>query len=112
MKIIAPPNAVKNGTHTFGVHAYLFNDGVAEADSIPPLVQRYMERVGYEIQGEGDSDPFDPSKYTADEVVAYLDAESTPDAEAERVLAAEAEGKARKRVLDWAAAADEDGGDA
>ena len=112
MKIIAPPNAVKNGTHTFGAHAYLFNDGVAEADSIPPLVQRYMERVGYEIEGEN-SEPFDPNKHAVDEVVAYLDSESTSDAEAERVLAAEAEGKARKGVLDWAGSdEDENGGDA
>lgn len=43
---------------------------------------------------------FDPSKATIDEVRDYVD--NADDAERERVLAAEAEGKKRKGVLDLA----------
>jgi hypothetical protein len=48
-------------------------------------------------------EPFDPSKHDASEVLAYLDSLGTDDAdavaEAERVIAAEREGKARKTIL-------------
>lgn len=43
-----------------------------------------------------ESDPFDPSDHTVDEVTAYLD--SADDAERDRVLAAERAGKSRKGI--------------
>jgi hypothetical protein len=48
---------------------------------------------------------FDPSKATVDEVAEYL--EGADETERERVLAAEAEGKKRKGVLDLATTTEE-----
>jgi hypothetical protein len=44
-----------------------------------------------------DAGEFDPSAHTVDDVIAYLD--SADDAERDRVLAAERDGKARKTLL-------------
>jgi hypothetical protein len=49
---------------------------------------------------EDEANQFDPSKATVDEVNDYL--AGTDDAERERVLAAETEGKKRKGILDSA----------
>lgn len=46
------------------------------------------------------SDLFDPAEHTADEVNAHLDAHSDDADEVQRVLDAEAEGKARKSVIE------------
>lgn len=51
---------------------------------------------------ETDEEPaeeFDPSKATVDEVIAYLD--GADEAEVERVLAAEADGKNRKGIAEY-----------
>ena len=49
--------------------------------------------------------PFDPSEHNADKVIQHL--ESSDDPERARVIAAEADGKQRKTVLEWAAPAPE-----
>lgn len=48
---------------------------------------------------EEPAEEFDPSKATVDEVIAYLD--GADDAEVERVLAAEADGKNRKGIAEY-----------
>lgn len=49
---------------------------------------------------DGDLQPYDPSQHTVDEVAEYL--EGADEAERDRVIAAEAEGKNRKGILDLA----------
>ena len=51
-----------------------------------------------------DEGPFDPSKKNVDQVVEYLEREDIDDVERARVLEAEADGKARKGVREWAEA--------
>jgi hypothetical protein len=50
-------------------------------------------------QAEEPAEEFDPSKATVDEVIAYLD--GADEAEVERVLAAEADGKNRKGIAEY-----------
>lgn len=60
--------------------------------------------------GSSATDLFDPSKHNADEVKEYLDGEDVTDEERDRVLAAEAEGKNRKTVLELASTTTEEEG--
>lgn len=48
-----------------------------------------------------DSDAFDPSAHTVDDVTAYLDQPDIDWEEIARVVAAEREGKARKGITEW-----------
>ncbi|MCX4575614.1 hypothetical protein OHB41_20960 [Streptomyces sp. NBC_01571] len=78
----------------------------------------YFRRQGYALTPEGgpeaEDNPqppaaitpateYDPSKHNQDEVLAYLDSlankDSDSDAEYDRVIAAERDGKARKSIL-------------
>lgn len=59
-----------------------------------------------EEQGEKHPEEFNPSEATVDEVRDYL--ENADEEERQRVLAAEAEGKKRKGILDLAAAPEGD----
>jgi hypothetical protein len=56
-------------------------------------------------EADDEVETFDPSKATVDEVAEYL--EGADETERERVLAAEAEGKKRKGVLDLATTTEE-----
>lgn len=47
---------------------------------------------------------FDPAKHNQGQVIEYLEREDVDDEERARVVAAEAEGKARKGVREWAEA--------
>jgi hypothetical protein len=112
-KITAPERS-----YTGSISGVQFRDGVAQIDDIHPTsaaVLNYCRGAGYTVEevdettgetGEEstpkqDKEPeasFDPAKHDAKLVLAYLaDADA---AEAERVLDAEAAGKARKGILD------------
>ena len=102
--------------HTGQVGTIHFADGRAEVDSEAHEASlAYCRQAGYtveELGGDGKTDaergtaaaapepaePFDPSARDVGEVLAYLD--GAGEAEAVRVLDAEAAGKARKGVLD------------
>lgn len=69
-------------------------EGLFEAVVIPKAVPRLPQPT----QPEEPSDaPFDPGEHSATDVLGYL--ESADLAEAERVLQAESDGKARKGIL-------------
>lgn len=77
-----------------------FIDGLGETDD--PNVVAYFARQGYtpihEPQ-EGEAlVAFNPADHTVEEVAAYLNGLNQDDPERERVLAAEAAGKARKSI--------------
>lgn len=87
-----------------------FVDGVGEFDTdndAGRAARAYFERAEYRmdpVAGEPDEpktpvddEPFDPSAHGVDEVMAYLEAASLE--EAERVVQAESDGKARKGIL-------------
>lgn len=93
-----------------------FTDGVGETDSATAL--SYFRRKGYRLEepvpagtngGEGDTgtghdggdlalvDAYDPAEHTVDQVNAYL--AGVDGRERERVLQSEADGEARKGIL-------------
>ncbi len=97
-----------------------FDQGVGHTDDVTKerrAALEYFRRRGYTVtqvvedepqQGEPEVEPaepaapFDPSEYTADEVLAYLDRhedEDTRSAEFDRVIVAERGGKNRKTIL-------------
>ena len=67
------------------------------------VAQRIAEASGVPNSLVGSVDPFDPGKHSVGDVLQYL-GDSDDETEVERVLAAEAEGKARKGVLSFAQA--------
>lgn len=78
-----------------------FANGVGEADDENTLA--YFTRHGYGIGAQDESESetvpevFDPAQHNMDEVNEHL--EHADDAERERVLQAESEGKARQGIL-------------
>lgn len=58
----------------------------------------YPEKVDVPVTEDEVADAFDPGEHNVDEVLEYL-ADATPE-EQQRVLAAEAEGKNRKSLLE------------
>lgn len=70
----------------------------------------YFRSQGYGVEPvdegegapEGDAEPFDPSGHSVEDVLAYL--AEADDAERERVLAAERDGKNRKTITEKGAA--------
>lgn len=114
LQIVAPGPA--DGSHVYGSHTIEFSNGVAEVEELNAGVRAYMARKGYRIGAPGEIpeeeeqvgavDLFDPEEHKVEDVLEYLaDAESD---EVQRVLAAEAEGKARKSVLEFEAEQDEE----
>lgn len=77
----------------------------APAPTQDPVVTTPTPGSAVTVQAEA----FDPAGHTVDEVLAHLG--EADDAERERVLAAEKDGKARKGVLEAPAAAPSAGGD-
>lgn len=104
-KITAPESA-----YVGSISGVQFRDGVAEADDIVPSVAAvldYCRNAGYLVERleepgptkePEDSGPFDPAKHGAPAVLDYLATADEP--EAARVLDAEAEGKARKGIVE------------
>lgn len=109
---ITAPDARFTGPTYIGPTILDFREGVASTDvKLQPGTLRYLEKCGYKVDdGDADDDgPFDPSKHTVEEVLAYLGGsdEDHPPVTAEewdRVKAAEAAGKARKGILEHEAA--------
>ena len=78
-----------------------FIDGLGETDD--PNVVAYFARQGYTPihepqEGEEALVAFNPGEHTVEEVTSYLNGLNQDDPERERVLAAEAAGKARKSI--------------
>lgn len=80
-------------------------DAVTNKDTAAVITQPGTATNAEAAAADADENPegseFDPSTATVDEVKEYLD--GADDTERERVLAAEAEGKGRKGILDLAA---------
>lgn len=89
---------VANYTGTVG--GVRFIDGLGETDD--PNVISYFTRQGYthihEPQEDESPAVFNPSEHTVEEVTTYLNGLAPEDPERNRVLAAEAAGKARKSI--------------
>ncbi|TDB86278.1 hypothetical protein E1264_18460 [Actinomadura sp. KC216] len=95
--------------HTGLVGKVHFVDGAAEVDGdANPAELAYFRAQGYGVEEVSprpdapaeatETGPFDPSKRDVQAVLLYLD--GAGEAEALRVLDAEADGKARKGILD------------
>ncbi|MGW4850151.1 hypothetical protein ACWEPZ_02820 [Streptomyces sp. NPDC004288] len=111
--IVESPRADFTG-ESVGVH---FHKGSAQVDDSSKegrAAIEYFRRQGYGLtpataddepapDSEPDTELFDPAEHDAADVLAYLDSLGSDDsdavAEAERVLAAEQSGKARKTIL-------------
>lgn len=88
-----------------------FKGGVAEFESDTDAgrsAYAYFDRAGYRMEPldepeperqtpPADDEPYDPADHGVDEVLAYLETASLE--EAERVVQAESDGKARKGIL-------------
>lgn len=59
--------------------------------------EAHVKKYGWEGSVESTEEQFDPARHNSETVVAYL--ADADEAERERVLAVEREGKARKAVL-------------
>lgn len=119
---ITSPVEGYTATTEFGPLKLEFVDGVTTTDQ--PVSEghfAYFRDHGFGIELDAEEkndgnkeDPFDPSKHSVEEVLAYLggsDADHPPvtSEEWDRVKAAEAAGKARKSIADWEAAKIEGG---
>ncbi|MFJ6578375.1 hypothetical protein ACIQMY_20690 [Streptomyces sp. NPDC091368] len=112
--IVESPRADFTG-ESVGVH---FHKGTAQVDDTTKegrAAIEYFRRQGYALtpvtdegdapapDREPDTELYDPAEHDAADVLAYLDSLGSDDsdavAEAERVLAAEQSGKARKTIL-------------
>ena len=86
--------------YTGRVGGVQFIDGLGETDD--PNVISYFTRQGYtpvyEPQEGEPATAFNPSEHTVEEVTTYLNGLDPEDPERDRVLAAEAAGKARKGI--------------
>lgn len=86
--------------YTGRVGGVQFIDGLGETDD--PNVVAYFARQGYtpihEPQEGESAGVFNPADHTVEEVTAYLNGLNQDDPERERILAAEAAGKARKSI--------------
>ena len=104
---------------TGSVLSIAFANGEGVADERDHRAQlSYFRRHGYAVERIGepepetpaveedeDDEPFNPDEHDAKDVIAYLDSlEEDDDEERERVLAAEAEGKNRKTIMEKGAA--------
>lgn len=103
MKIKAPFKGYTRET-TIGAVTLTFNDGVAHVEEISDGMRAYLDSRGYEvIEGEEDeqseTDEFDPSKHSVQDVMTYLNSEGITEEERERVLTAEREGQKRKTIV-------------
>jgi hypothetical protein len=97
---ITSPDSTHQGVDHYGATALQFVDGVADFDGdLPPGVRQYLVGAGYTLADDDEPVQFDPADRTAADVVEYLG--SVDDDEAARILSAEADGKARKTVLEW-----------
>lgn len=88
---VSPEEALTNVGHGSAPSVGLGSIGVPDEPVIPQAGPR-------EPVEEEDTEPFDPSEHSADEVNAHLDS-TTDKVETSRVLEAERKGKARKTIL-------------
>ncbi|WP_334121866.1 hypothetical protein [Glutamicibacter sp.] len=112
---IKSPQEGYTGTDTYGPLTLDFKDGVATTDeTLSAGHKAYFKKLGFKVSGSrtqstensGDG-PFDPSKHSVDEVLAYLGVAEGHDpvtaGEFERVIQAEEDGKNRSTLLAAAA---------
>ncbi|WP_131104031.1 hypothetical protein [Ornithinimicrobium sufpigmenti] len=105
MKITSPIEKY-TGRSVIGPTAVEFKDGVAEVDELSAGQRAYLEARGYTVEDEAQEDEglFDPASHNQEQVVEYLERDDIDDEERARVVGAEADGKARKGVREWAEA--------
>jgi len=97
MKIHSPAKGY-TATDVYGTTSLHFEDGVATFEGdLPPGIRQYLAGAGYELVADEDAEPFDPSKRSVNDVRAHL--ETASPEEAERVLEAERNGKARSSLI-------------
>lgn len=97
MKIHSPAKGY-TATDVYGATSLHFEDGVATFEGdLPAGIRQYLQGAGYGLEDEGDGEPFDPSKHSVNDVRAHL--ETASPEEAERVLEAERNGKARSSLV-------------
>lgn len=91
--------AGKANSSAYGGQVLNFDStGVARVEALDPRMNRWLRLAGYSVtEIDAEAVSFDPSEHTVSEVMEYL--ADANDAERERVLAVEAEGKARKSIL-------------
>lgn len=112
---IKSPQEGYNGTDTYGPLTLDFKDGVATTDeTLSAGHKAYFKKLGFKVSGSraqandsNDDGPFDPSKHSVDDVLAYLGVIEGHDpvtaGEYERVIQAEEAGKNRSTLLTAAA---------
>ncbi|MBM7767354.1 hypothetical protein [Glutamicibacter nicotianae] len=112
---IKSPQEGYTGTDTYGPLTLEFKDGVATTDeTLSAGHKAYFKKLGFKVSGSraqstesADEGPFDPSKHSVDEVLAYLGVAEGHDpviaGEFERVIQAEEDGKNRSTLLAAAA---------
>jgi len=94
-----PAGAVITTGHGYIVPKELVGDGEQVAEQVAEQGNAQAEQPVPPSEETG-AEAFDPSKHTVEEVEAYL--ATADEAERERVIAAEAEGKARKSIANLA----------
>lgn len=98
---VTAPSAKVEGVSTFGPVQLHFQKGIASAPELSEGLAAYLHSAGYTVEEDSDdAEPvaYDPAKSSIPDVLEYLST-AEPE-ERERVLAAEAEGKARKGILE------------
>lgn len=112
---IKSPQEGYTGTDNYGPLTLEFKDGVATTDkTLSAGHKAYFKKLGFKVSGSraqstesADEGPFDPSKHSVDEVLAYIGVADGADpvtaGEFERVIQAEADGKNRSTLLAAAA---------
>lgn len=93
------------GRSAYGGTVLDFNaDGVAEVAQLNPGLDRWLRAAGYQVidlddpaAAELGAVVFNPAEHKVEDVLAYL--ADADEAERDRVIAAEAEGQARKSII-------------
>ena len=65
--------------------------------SIPAAEAGFFRSLGWNVSGQSEEEVYNPSQFTVEEVLAHL--ATCGREEQERILAAEADGKARSSLL-------------
>lgn len=97
----------RSGRTRIGPTELRFDKGVALVEGeLRSGVRAFLDRNGYTVEDVTveDEGPFDPAKHNQDQVIEHLERDDIDDDERARVVSAEADGKARKGVREWAEA--------
>ena len=92
----------KPGTSAYGGTYLTFDEtGTTTVEAVSPALARWLRAAGYKVvdlaEHPEEEVVFDPADHKVEDVMSYL--ATADEAERARVLAAEAEGQARKSIL-------------